>query len=100
MWEIILNIALGVLSVALAVTTYYLDIKRKLQEQVNGEIANAEDISKLGEEKMAYVVSQLKAIVPKAARFLFTDKVIEKIVQTAFDKIEEYAQKQADKKQN
>ena len=46
------------------------------------------------EEKMAFVVEQLKKIVPKALRFIFTDKAIEKIAQKAFDKIEEYAKKQ------
>ena len=98
MWEIILNIVLVLLSVVLACVTYYLDIKRKLQEKVNGEIANAEDLEKLGEEKMSYVVNQLKGIVPKVARFIFTDKVLETLVQVAFDKMEEYAQKQVSKK--
>ena len=94
MWEMILNIVLTVLSVALAFLSYYLDIKRKLVEHANGEISNAEDTDKKNAEKMAFVVEQLKKVVPKAMRFLFTDKAIEKIVQTAFDKIEEYAQKQ------
>ena len=98
MWEIILNVVLAVLSAVFAGLSYYLQLKKKIVEQANAEISNAEDVSKLGAEKMAYVVSQLKGIVPKAVRFLFTDKVLERIVQAAFDKIEEYAQKQAAKK--
>lgn len=100
MWGIILNIVLVLLSVALAGVIFYLDVKKKITESANGEISKAEDISKIGEEKMAYVVSQLKTIVPKVLRFIFTDKVIEKIVQAAFDKIEEYAQKQVEKKKS
>ena len=94
MWEMILNIALSVLSVGLAFLSYYLSIKKKIVEAANGEISNAEDTDKKKGEKMAYVVAHLKAIVPKFMRFIFTDRVIEKIVQKAFDKIEEYAKKQ------
>lgn len=98
MWEIILNIVLAIASIVFAGLSYYFQLKNKLNELASAEISNAEDLEKLGAEKMAYVVTQLKAIVPKAVRFIFTDKVIEKIVQAAFDKIEEYAQKQVAKK--
>lgn len=94
MWEMILNIVFAVLSVVFAGLAYYFDLKKKITEQANAEISNAEDTDKKKEEKMAYVVAQLKSIVPKAVRFIFTDKAIEKIAQKAFDKIEEYAKKQ------
>lgn len=94
MWTEVLNIFLAVASVILAGISYYLDTKRKIVEQANGEISKAEDTDKKNAEKMAFVVEQLKNIVPKAMRFIFTDKVIEKIVQKAFDEIEEYAKKQ------
>ncbi|MBQ5930380.1 MAG: hypothetical protein IIX02_06270 [Clostridia bacterium] len=97
MWETIVNIVLAVLSVAFAFLSYYFEIKNKLIESVNGEISNAEDTDKKNKEKMAFVVEKLKAIVPKPMRFLFTDKALEKIAQTAFDKIEEYAKKQKKK---
>ena len=97
MWEMILNIVLAVLSIGLALLSYYFDTKRKLVEHVNGEISNAENTDKKNAEKMAFVVEQLKKIVPKFMRFLFTDKALEKIVQNAFDKIEEYAKKQTKK---
>ena len=98
MWEMILSIVFAVLSAVLACVTYYLDVKKKIVEAVNGEIANAEELEKIGAEKMAHVVAQLKAIVPVTLKFIFTDKVIETIAQKAFDTLEEYAQKQADKK--
>ena len=94
MWEMILNIVFAVLSVAFAFLAYYLDIRRKIVEQANGKISSAEDTDKKKAEKMAYVVGQLKKIVPKVLRFIFTDKAIEKIVQKAFDEIEDYAKKQ------
>lgn len=97
MWELILNIVLTVLSVGLAFLSYYLFIKKKILEAANGEISKAEDTDKKKAEKMAFVVAQLKAIVPKFMRFIFTNRVIEKIVQKAFDKIEEYAEKQKNK---
>ena len=90
----ILNIVFAVLSVAFAFLAYYLDIRRKIVEQANGKISSAEDTDKKKAEKMAYVVGQLKKIVPKVLRFIFTDKAIEKIVQKAFDEIEDYAKKQ------
>jgi hypothetical protein len=94
MWEMILNIVLVVLSVGFAFLSYYLDIKKNLLERANGEISKAEDTGKKNAEKMAFVVEQLKKIVPKVMRFIFTDRVIEKIVQKAFDAIEDYASKQ------
>lgn len=94
MWEMILNIVLAVLSVVFAFVAFYFDTKNKVLAQANAEISNAEDTGKKKAEKMAYVVDQLKKIVPKVLRFILTDKALEKIVQAAFDKIEEYAKKQ------
>ena len=94
MWEVILNIVLVVLSIVLACLSYYLDTKKNLLEKANGEISKAEDTDKKNAEKMAFVVEQLKKVVPKAMRFIFTDRVIEKIVQKAWEEIEDYAKKQ------
>lgn len=94
MWETILNIVFVVLSIVLACLSYYLDTKKNLLEKANGEISKAEDTGKKNAEKMAFVVEQLKKVVPKAMRFIFTDRVIEKIVQKAWEEIEGYAKKQ------
>ncbi len=98
MWEIIINIVLAVLSVVLALVGFYLDTKKKVLEQTNTAVADAEKTDKDNAEKMAFVVERLKAIIPKALRFIFTDAVIEKIAQAAFDKIKEYAVEHAKKK--
>lgn len=96
MWGTILNIVLAVISVVLAGITYYLDIKKKLLENANKEISNAQDVTTDNKERMEYVVKKLKDIVPVTLRFIFTDKVIEKLAQAAFDKIKEYATKHAE----
>lgn len=97
MLEIIINILLVLAFVALSCLTYYFDIKRKLQEKVNGAISDAEDLERDGAEKMAAVVDSLLSIIPPIFKPFLTRKAVEKIVQAAFDKIEEYAQKQENK---
>ena len=98
MLETILNIVLAVLSVALAGATYYLDVKKKIQEEVDGKINAAEDTKKSGDIKMELVVNSIYYdIVPKILRPILNKKAIENIVQKAFVQIEEYAQKQAEK---
>ena len=98
MWETIINIALIVLSVVLAGATYYLDVKKKIVEQAGAEIANAQDATTDNAERMAYVVAQLKKLVPAPLRMVFTDKVIKSLAQAAFDKVKEYAKKHAEEK--
>ena len=98
MWEMIINIVLAVLSVAIAFVAYYLEIKRKIVEAAGAEISNAQDATADNAERMAYVVAQLKKIVPVPLRFIFTDKIIKTIAQAAFDKIKEYAKKHAEEK--
>ncbi len=100
MWTIIVDVALAVLSIALAVVSYYFDVKKRLVEGANKAIAKVEDPDKEGKEKMAVVVDKLYYdIVPKVLRPLFSKQKIEAIVQKLFNEIEEYAQKQVkDKK--
>lgn len=101
MWEIILNILIAIGSITLAGIAFYLDTKKKIQEQVNGEIDAAEDTDKKDKEKMAYVVDNIyNNLVPRILRPILNKKAIEKIVQAAFDKIEDYARKQIAKKSN
>ena len=98
MWETIIYIMFTILSVAAALVITYLEIKKKIIEQANAEIANAQDATTDNAERMAYVVAQLKKLVPAPLRFIFTDQVITRIAQAAFDKIKEYAKKHAAEK--
>lgn len=90
----ILNIILVVLGVIITFVTYYFKIKNKLQDAVNGSINDAEQEGVSGEDKMNQVVNELYSLVPIAYRAIFTKDFIQKLVQKAFDKIEEYAKKQ------
>ena len=94
----ILNIVLVVLGVVITFVTYYFKVKNKLQDAVNGSINNAEQEGVSGEDKMNQVVNDLYSLVPIAYKGIFNKEFIQKLVQKAFDKIEEYAEKQVNKK--
>lgn len=93
-WNEILNIVLVVLGVVITFVTYYFKVKNKLQDAVNGSINNAEQEGVSGEDKMNQVVNDLYSLVPVAYKGIFNKEFIRKLVQKAFDKIEEYANKQ------
>lgn len=97
-WNEILNIVLVVLGVVITFVTYYFKVKNKLQDAVNGSINNAEQEGISGEDKMNQVVNDLYSLVPIAYKGIFNKEFIKKLVQKAFDKIEEYANKQVNKK--
>lgn len=97
-WNEILNIVLVVLGVVITFVTYYFKVKNKLQDAVNGSINNAEQEGISGEDKMNQVVNDLYSLVPVAYKGIFNKEFIKKLVQKAFDKIEEYANKQVNKK--
>lgn len=94
----ILNIALIILTVISTFVGYYFKIKEKVSNEINNLINEVEDNTTVGAEKMKKVVDSLYSIVPKAYRGILNKNVIEKMVQLAFDKIEEYAKKQEAKK--
>ena len=98
MWNIIFDIVLTLIIFTLAGLTFYLDTKKKILEEVNGKIDGAEDTEEVGAIKMELVVDSIyNNIVPKILRPILNKAVIEKMVQAAFDKIEDYAQKQVEK---
>ena len=71
-----------------------MKVKNKLQDAGNGSINNAEQEGVSGEDKMNQVVNDLYSLVPIAYKGIFNKEFIQKLVQKAFDKIEEYANKQ------
>ena len=93
----IINIALIVLTIISTLIGYYFKIKEKIQKEINGLINNAEDGETIGADKMQSVVDNLYKLVPIAYRGILNKNVLEKMVQMAFDKIEEYAKKQLNK---
>lgn len=96
----ILNIALIVLTILSTFIGYYFKIKEKVLKEINGLINNAEDGESIGADKMQSVVDNLYKLVPVAYRGILNKNVLEKMVQLAFDKIEDYAKKQLNKNNN
>lgn len=94
----ILNIVLIVLTIISTLIGYYFKVKEKISKEINGLINNAEDGESIGADKMQSVVDNLYKLVPIAYRGILNKNVLEKMVQKAFDKIEEYAKKQVNKK--
>ncbi len=96
--QIILNVLLAIAAVVLAFVGYYFYVKNKIQAALNGEISDEENSKAKAEAKRQEVVERLQALVPGVLRPFLTQKVLTALVQAAFDKIEEYAKKQAVKK--
>ncbi len=94
----IINIVLGVLSVVVSFVGYYFYIKQKIAKAATEAVNDAEQDGKTGEEKKEIAVTQVYALIPAIYRPIIPRSVVEGIVQAAFDKIEEYAKKQVDKK--
>lgn len=93
----IINIVLVVVTIIATLVGYYFKIKEKVSKEINNLINDAEDGESVGAEKMKSVVDNLYSLVPVPYRGILNKDVLEKMVQLAFDKIEEYAKKQANK---
>ena len=98
--EIIIRIAFIALLLLAYFVGYYFYIKAKLLNAAAGAIDSAEQDGKTGEEKRAIAVDQIYALVPAFLKPLFPKSVIEGIMQSAFYKIESYAEKQIKKSED
>lgn len=96
--ETILTIIFALVAVAGCCLTYYFHIKSKIYAATENAVNEAEQVDKTAEEKMAIAVDNIYTIIPAILKPFFTKEAIQKIVQKAFDKIEEYAKKQVEKK--
>ena len=97
-WELILSIVSCLFTLAAIVISYYLAIRKKIEQEALNAINKAEDTDKIGEEKMQDAVEIVYDIVPAVAKPFISKKLIETIIQSVFDKVEEYARKQVAKK--
>ncbi len=95
--EAIISIALTVFSIIVTFVSYYFYIRGKLHKAAAGAITNAEQDDKTGEEKLELAVEQVYSLIPISLKPFIHKKSVRKIVQAAFDKIEDYAQKQVEK---
>ena len=111
----ILNLLQTVFSLIIAGIALYLKFSTKAQtkakevQEVISEITaraviyireaeeNYKDTTKAGGEKFAQVVDKLYALVPEGLNKIITREMIEEIVQSTFNEIEEYARTALDK---
>jgi len=102
--DMILKIALPILTIILGALSAYFAENEKLQNGAIKYIAEAEelyrDATKSGGKKFSFVVDSLYSLVPVPLRILITRNLIENIVQSSFDSIENYAKIQMDKAVN
>lgn len=96
-WELILSIVSCLFTLAAIVISYYLAIRKKIEQEALNAINKAEDTNKIGEEKMQDAVEIVYDIIPAVAKPFISKKLIETIIQSVFDKVEEYARKQVNK---
>lgn len=99
--ESLIQLILPILTILLGALSAYLRTNERLRSSSIKYITEAEemykDVSNAGGQKFSWVVDTLYNIVPSPLRVIVTKKCIEKIVQSTFDSIEEYAKTQLDK---
>lgn len=99
--ESLLRILMPILTIVFGALSAYLRTNEMLRNSSIKYITEAEemykDVTKAGGQKFTWVVDTLYNLVPIPLRVLVTRKCIEKIVQSTFDGIEEYAKTQLDK---
>ena len=96
--EYILTILSIVCTLVLVIIGYYQFIKKKIEEDALDAINKAEDTDKIGKEKLQDAVETVYSLLPPVAKPFVSKQFIELIIQQVFDKVEEYAQKQLNKK--
>ena len=92
--ELILTIVFGIAAAVFTFIGYWFSIKSKIQSAAEDAINMAEELDKLGEEKLQVAVDQVYAIIPAIVKPFLPREVITGLVQITFDKMEEYALKQ------
>ena len=80
--------------------SYYIYYKKKIETVAIDAINRAEDTDLKGHEKLQHAVEDVSAMIPAVLRPFINDAVIETIIQTIFDKIEEYCAKQTPDNEN
>lgn len=95
--EYVLTILSIICTVVAVVISYYQFIKQKIEREAIDAINKAEDLDKIGAEKMKEAVKTVYAVIPAIAKPFVSEVLVETIIQSVFDKVEEYARKQLNK---
>ena len=94
------TIIITVLAIIGYFLSYYFSVVAKIYKATESAVNNAEQEDKTASEKMELAVNYIYDIIPAVVKPFITKSVLEKIVQAAFDKIEEYAKKQVEARKN
>lgn len=87
----IVNIVLVVLCAAVYGVSLYFKTRGSATEAATQFIAEIENSGLIGADKMAYVVSQLYAIIPAPLKAVFTEARLQVLAQEVFDNMKQYA---------
>lgn len=97
----VMEFIIPLLTIIVGALSAYLKADEKIRSVSIEYIVEAEkmykDAHKAGGQKFSWVVNTLYKLVPSPLRFLVTKSFVEKVVQSTFDGIEEYAKTQLDK---
>lgn len=91
--ENVVSIILGVLAVCVTFISYYFSVKSKIERFARDAVNEAEDDGESGEEKMEIAVDQVCSMIPAILKPVFTREFVECVIQEAFDKMKEFAEK-------
>ena len=97
-WELILTIVSSVITVAAAILGYYQHIKKRIEQEALDAINKAEETDKIGAEKMQDAIKMVYGMIPAVAKPFISEEMVELVIQRVFDKVEDYARKQIEKK--
>ena len=97
-WELILTIVSSVIAVAAVILGYYQHIKKRIEQEALDAINKAEETDKIGAEKMQDAIKMVYDMIPDVARPFISEEMVELVIQRVFDKVEDYARKQIEKK--
>lgn len=87
------NIIITIVSIIIALIAVAYKIKSNFVAQISKFIADAQDLELTGPEKMEYVISWIKDIIPRLFKVIFNDKTLNQIAQNIYDDMKEYARK-------
>jgi hypothetical protein len=78
--EMILTIVFGIIAVVVTFVGYWFSIKSKIQSAAEDAINMAEELDKMGEEKLQMAVDQVYAIIPAIVKPFLSREVITGLV--------------------
>lgn len=96
--ELVATIISVVCTVVSVIAGYYIYIRKRIEEEALDAINKAEDTDKHAEEKLEEAVETVYNVLPSVIKPFISRGLLKTIIQKVFDKVDEYAKKQLQKK--